>query len=1248
MVATRRAAHPAVEDELAMDDPELALKKKPVRTAATKATKTATKAAEKPKATRGKKAGPTPEIQEDEVEDVQPAKPTRKAAGRPRKEAGPEPPVGEGTMSKKPTRATKAGSVRGKKAAVVAEDVEPAPVAEEAKPTRASKAGSVRGKKAAVAVDAEPAPPANEPKTTKGTKAGSVRGRKAAAAVIEAPGLPPPEEPIPTRSTRTTAAKAPPLSPKKITQVSKPATRTTRNASQKPAAKAAPVKPASKGRGGARKRTESNENVDPDEDEDVEMVSTMPIKPKSTRGKAKKEEAIVESEASMSSRPTTPNDSAATSFNRNDDDMDELQQDDDADPAVPQTLDAASENSDDELCGPKTPMKRSSPGAAGRYRESVQRTIRKYEANIHMETPARRFAVLGSQRGTPQTQKPYCKPAPPNSDVRPMTVSRGADRAFVFQDLRTGTPTIGQFEDLEEGQDELSFIPDDDIIPMDTEDSAEQTPTPADSFQSNVEIESDIDMEDEVHFAANSAFEEDEEAFIAPSLVEPDPEETVLIHDVDEGIASPVTDPVESFETEDTVLIQRSFIENRNNEMLDDDDDASDSDSGSVIHVEKATTEGFVETVSPIAVNFDEHLANARPSPQKLQYEDVAATTIAVEYEEDATIWAAMEVDFDGVIQEQSSHRQTVDLNDYIDMSALSEPTIALENLPNEVDTVQAGDTELDHEMPATETPLLDEAPPTGDADDAEQVIAGAEEVLPEVDLNFTQAEPEEADVIDRSTTMDQDVHEVHQAHEAAVPHYALPTIAFDARRKSLPVLSFQTPVNVGARPNTSDGASMPRIVNPFTNAWWTKQSRQSTAATTVKSRPSTAHGIISQSNVGTPAKVSKATTPVATPGERFPRFAPRSDYEEHAKTAVPPVRFQTPTKVSPKRRETFHKAIPGQVNTRPVGAPSSPVRNTPVRTPVATPQVTPGERYPRLRPRQDYDEHAKTVAAPVRFKTPPAKTPLKRPATTQKTESLRIAALKATGSHTPIKTSLKAPAMTPGQVPMTPHPAAPLSGVVAMVEVYTLEGASASTPFVALLHRLGAKTARSMSDKVTHVIFKDGSPTTLQRVRLNNKEVEGTGKGTYIHCVNSRWVTDCDAEGVRKDEAEEEYAVDVAEVPRGGKRRRKSMEPSALMNIGGNIVRDRKTSLGRASIGRSSYSPAKRPQPELVETPKIDAAEKENSGDDQSSPATPAWIAAPSQLVQQTAPMNRIRKLELQGGKSPKNRRLTFWNGGA
>lgn len=234
----------------------------------------------------------------------------------------------------------------------------------------------------------------------------------------------------------------------------------------------------------------------------------------------------------------------------------------------------------------------------------------------------------------------------------------------------------------------------------------------------------------------------------------------------------------------------------------------------------------------------------------------------------------------------------------------------------------------------------------------------------------------------------------------------------------------------------------------------------------------------------------------------------------------------------------------------------------------------------------------------------------------------------------------------------MTPHPGAPLRGVVALVEVFTLDGASASAPFISLLQRLGARTTKTWSEHVTHVIFKDGSPTTLQRVRLNNKEVESTRKGFIIHCVNSRWVSDCDASGSRVDEDDDAYAVDVTDVPRGGNRRRKSMEPSTLINIGGNIVRDRKSS-GRQSIGRSAMkldSSEKKSENDVEFTPVAKwtgLQDEDDFEDDESEISTPDYLAAPDKLIQMTAPANRVRKLDLQKDAS-KNRRMTsFWEGG-
>ena len=288
-----------------------------------------------------------------------------------------------------------------------------------------------------------------------------------------------------------------------------------------------------------------------------------------------------------------------------------------------------------------------------------------------------------------------------------------------------------------------------------------------------------------------------------------------------------------------------------------------------------------------------------------------------------------------------------------------------------------------------------------------------------------------------------------------------------------------------------------------------------------------------------------------------------------------------------------------------------------------------------------------------------PVQTPLRRPTTVQKHGSLRKLALTNTTplpSHAPVKTPLKAAASsTPSsqQPPMTPHPSAPLHAVLALVEVFTLEGASASIPFIALLHRLGAKTTKLWSDKVTHVVFKDGSPTTLQRVRLHNRGVDESGDGAHVFCVNSRWVSDCDAEGVRMPETDEKYAVDLSEVPRGGRRRRKSMEPGALLNLNGIVVRDRQGGVGRSSLGRSSplkakvLSPVKLDIELLVATRGLE--DKENVAvSEEEEPATPAYLKEPEKLVQQTAPVKRVRKLGMSAQEKATSRRLTFWNGGA
>ncbi|KAK5171845.1 uncharacterized protein LTR77_003481 [Saxophila tyrrhenica] len=1407
MVATRRMVQKDPEDDELASDHETMLKKKPVRKAT--AAKAATKTAAKPETLSNGRAAKGRQLEVEVDAEEQPAKGGKRGPGRPKKDAA---TAKEDVEDAKPAKATKAGSVRGRKAAAPLEEETVEEEVEQPRATRATKASTLRGKRAAPAMN-EVKSAVEEPKPANSTKAGSVRGKRGAEPVEKAPVLPAPA-PKATRGTRATAAKAQPLSPKKITQVSKPATRTTRNG--KRVVTAAPAKAPVQTNATTRKRTVSDENAELpdleaafDEDDDVAVLASTPAKTKPTPAQTRKQQsAKEESEASLSSRPTTPNDSTLRSFDQEGPEKDEEMNDTASVSAQDEAENTDEGASEDELCGPKTPLKRGSADAEARYLSSVQRTIRKYEEEQRLQTPARRYAVLGSQKGTPQTQKPYCKPVPPSSEVRPMTVARGGSRAMVFRDLREGAPAFPmQEESIAEEEDEPSFVVDENIIPMDEpEDEHEVEPsvpsTPATASDAPLQLQSppesitDAEENDEPGQMITSHGIE-EEGFIAPAQIEQDPDETMLVDDAslqeedeaeedieDEEGSNSIT-PSDSFETEDTVIINRSALglglddhemsDDAANETEDGNESLSDHEAPAPASAIKAVDwQNPSKQDTAITVNFDDLFSGARNAasatsneeqayegapPSQADDEDNTAGRKAMEIDVDASMPAELDV----ATQERESRRQTMNLSDYIDMAALTEPTEAL----NLADLAQL-EQEAEEHAGAEATPS---SPAETQAAEDEMEEAGLEETtaaaaIPGDEDDSANSSTDDTDMFDLDLAQTQTrprPEEEPPAEEAIadeeLPHYALPTFAFDARRKSLPAISHQTPFKAGSRPNTSDGASMPRVVNPFSDHWWSRSRAGSTATTPVKSRPSMSRAPSTaiptvQSPAKTPVAKPKerfprlaprqdyeehAETSVATPKERFPRRAPRQDYEDHAQTVAAPARFRDPTEKPAKRRETFHRATSGRVTTfnpkpnvleepkaadvvaTPKAAPrqydgshaqtvAAPARfQTPAEkpakrretfhratsgrvtalnpkpsvietskaeeapekaevdsvipevesTPVATPVAAPGERYPRMNLRNGYADQAKTLAGPVRFRTPTKTSPRKRPATAQKSDSLRKAALKGStprASHTPIKTPLKAPATTPAQEPMTPHPAEPLRSVVALVEVFTLEGASASAPFVALLHRLGAKTTKAWSERVTHVIFKDGSPTTLQRVRLNNKTAEEKGSGPIVHCVNSRWVSDCDNEGARMDESDEAYAVDVAEIPRGGRRRRKSMEPSALLNIGGNIVRDRKSSSGRASsFGRSSLklvaeSPGKRAEEaeeDFTPIKDVSVMDKENSGEEGSSPVTPAYLKGPGMIVQQTAPMNRVRKLDLPGKDKTKTRRLTFWNGG-
>ncbi|KAL0935047.1 uncharacterized protein CTRU02_209638 [Colletotrichum truncatum] len=157
----------------------------------------------------------------------------------------------------------------------------------------------------------------------------------------------------------------------------------------------------------------------------------------------------------------------------------------------------------------------------------------------------------------------------------------------------------------------------------------------------------------------------------------------------------------------------------------------------------------------------------------------------------------------------------------------------------------------------------------------------------------------------------------------------------------------------------------------------------------------------------------------------------------------------------------------------------------------------------------------------------------------------------------TPAKSDIWSTLGTPARTPHRNLNPGLLRGAVVFVDVHTTEGADASGIFVELLTQMGARcvktwawnpSATDNSDAskigITHVVFKDGGKRTMEKVRESNGVVQ---------CVGVSWVLDCERENEWLDEAS--YYIDTSLVPRGGARRRKSMEPKALTNQNGMLV---------------------------------------------------------------------------------------------
>ncbi|KAH9894619.1 hypothetical protein F4778DRAFT_747697 [Xylariomycetidae sp. FL2044] len=162
----------------------------------------------------------------------------------------------------------------------------------------------------------------------------------------------------------------------------------------------------------------------------------------------------------------------------------------------------------------------------------------------------------------------------------------------------------------------------------------------------------------------------------------------------------------------------------------------------------------------------------------------------------------------------------------------------------------------------------------------------------------------------------------------------------------------------------------------------------------------------------------------------------------------------------------------------------------------------------------------------------------------------------------TPAKPDIWSTMGTPARTPRRDLNPGLLRGAVVFVDVHTSEGADASIVFVELLNQMGARCVKTWTWNggepsaskigITHVVYKDGGKRTMEKVR------ESAG---VVQCVGVGWVLDCERENEWLDEAP--YYIDTSLVPRGGRNRRKSMEPKALANLNGTLVTPIKPSAG-------------------------------------------------------------------------------------
>ncbi|KAJ5582602.1 hypothetical protein N7535_001222 [Penicillium sp. DV-2018c] len=385
--------------------------------------------------------------------------------------------------------------------------------------------------------------------------------------------------------------------------------------------------------------------------------------------------------------------------------------------------------------------------------------------------------------------------------------------------------------------------------------------------------------------------------------------------------------------------------------------------------------------------------------------------------------------------------------------------------------------------------------------------------------------------------------------------------------------------------------------------------------------------------------------TPASRPPQRDNEERDPIEDKENQGPAIAP---STPMRVQPNELRTIHTVSKVPLKAEGDVSPLKPSRKRGLSLSSASPtRSSPRVRKPTFMTPMDNAP----VLSPSRRTSRANKSPTpKRRSITARRSSERTSVVASPSASV----TTASPAKKPRRSIPTEQKA--LHGAVVHVDVHTTEGEDASGIFVELLQQMGARCVKSWSWNpssslspsdgvepkdlrvgITHVVYKDGGLRTLEKV----KKAAG-----LVKCVGVGWVLDCERENQWLDETP--YAVDSSIIPRGGAKRRKSMEPRALSNVNGTLVRVSESPAPSASgrhrssvapgavEGFRKITPPTHTQPttppqqssadsyQFPATPGYNFANLDAIG---MSPATPAFLGNRSKLVQQSCPPKQTNR---------------------